>query len=208
MLFDNETQTYSTKSHDTIYIPKIIMDEPYTLFGDTNTINLTRGTMTCDTHDMKLHGVSSKDFEIVMRIQDGRSSPEDPTIKLMKSIKEPFTMNEVYRVCCDKKDLTPDKILQTISIMKARLYMETFEKTLKHIECKMTPDVKDNIIMAYRRTNMYGKKTPFVACFDEWGAPLPEKITLDTLEGMKIEIVKTDVYGSLYLTFDGILEVE
>ena len=52
---------------------------------------------------------------------------------------------------------------------------------ITNIECKMTPNVKTNLINAYRRVNMYGKKTPFIARFDEYGRRLPDEVKIDTI---------------------------
>ena len=51
---------------------------------------------------------------------------------------------------------------------------------------------------------MYGKKTPFVACFDEYGRRLPDEIKIDTLRGMDIKIVDPGTYGNNYLVFEAV----
>mgnify|MGYP001855382524 FL=1 len=49
---------------------------------------------------------------------------------------------------------------------------------------------------------MYGKKTPFVARFDEYGRRLEDEIKIDTMRGMDIKIVDPDIYGQNYLVFE------
>lgn len=88
--------------------------------------------------------------------------------------------------------------------MKGRLQIECVPIRVDHIECKMTPAVKENIIKAYRRIGMYGKKTPFVARFDEYGNRLPDEVKIDTLRGVTLKIVDPEEYEPLYLEFTGI----
>ena len=52
---------------------------------------------------------------------------------------------------------------------------------------------------------MYGKKTPFVACFDEYGRRLPDEVKIDTIRGMDIKIVDPDTYGNNYLVFEAVV---
>lgn len=118
----------------------------------------------------------------------------------------PKTFEKKYGVgCSNTVDLLPDRIIKNLSIMKSKLYFECAPYSVKRIECKMTPSVKNNIIMAYRKLNMYGKKTPFITCFDEYGRILEEQARIDTLQGMTITIVNPEDYGELYLEFTGVV---
>ena len=127
---------------------------------------------------------------------------KEEAIPIMKVYQE----NKRYRITCDDmKDLQPDRILKNLSIMKSRLMMECAPLRFKRIECKMTREVKKNLIQAYRKINMYGKKTPFVARFDEYGRRLEDNIKIDTLEGMIVKLIDTNTHGPLYLEFTGIL---
>lgn len=111
-----------------------------------------------------------------------------------------------YAVACsDEHDLSQERVLKSISIMKGKLMMQCLPYRVDRIECKMTPAVKNNIITAYRKLAMYGKKTPFVARFDEYGRRLPDEIKIDTLRGMNIKIVDALDYGPCYLTFEGVI---
>lgn len=111
-----------------------------------------------------------------------------------------------YAVTCKQKDdLVQERILKCLSIMKSKLMMQCAPVAIHNIECKMTPSVKDNIINAYRKISMYGKKTPFVARFDEYGRRLSDDIRIDTLQGMTIKIVDPEIYGEYFLEFEGIV---
>lgn len=131
------------------------------------------------------------------------------------SLEEPDIRLEEYRVektnalarrsVCDKdKDLNPDRIFKTISIMKSKLMVACAPYHVDHIKCKMTPTVKNNLIKAYRKLNMFGKKTPFVARFDEYGRRLPDDVQIDTLRGMDIELVNPADYGEFYISFEAV----
>ena len=87
--------------------------------------------------------------------------------------------------------------------MKSRLMMQCAPVKVENIECKMTPAVKENIIKAYKKLEMYGKKTPFVARFDEYGRRLPDEIKIDVMRGMTIKIVNPDDYNPYYIEFEG-----
>ena len=105
-------------------------------------------------------------------------------------------------MCCNHDDLSQAKILKCISVIKAKLMFECMPYSVENIKCKMTPIVKNNIILAYRRLSMYGKKTPFVARFDEYGRRLNDEIKIDTMRGMDIEIVDPEIFGEDYLLLE------
>lgn len=106
----------------------------------------------------------------------------------------------------DVNDLEQGRVLKCISIMKSKLMMKCMPVHVKNIECRMTPSTKENIINAYRKLEMYGKKLPFVASYDEYGRQLPDEIRIDTMKGMEIKIVDPEVYGNLYLELRGIVQ--
>lgn len=113
----------------------------------------------------------------------------------------PDTNSKRYKVvCCNMKDFEQDRILKNIYIMKSKLMTECTQVHLKNIECEMTPAVKDNLIKAWRKCRMFGKKMPFVARFDEYGNRLEDEIKIETLEGMKIKIIDPKNYGPYYLS--------
>lgn len=116
------------------------------------------------------------------------------------------SMGKRYAVNCkNPRDFELNKILKNLSIMKSKLMMECMQVRLKNIECKMTPQVKDDLIKAYKKCNMYGKSLPFVARFDEYGNRLSDQINIETLKGMTIQIVDPEHYGEFYLEFQGIV---
>ena len=108
-------------------------------------------------------------------------------------------------VCKNIPDLEQDRILKSLSIMKAELMMKCAPVKLDKIECKMTPVVKHNIVTAWKRLSRYGKSTPFVACFDEYGRRIHDDVRLNTLHGMTIKLVDPMEYGSHYIDFEGII---
>ena len=137
-------------------------------------------------------------------ITDGYSKEDIPEMKIEEH-REDNSDNRRYAVACHNyNDLSQERILKTLSVMKSKLMMECMPVHVKSIECKMSPMVKTNIINAYRKVSMYGKKTPFVAHFDEYGRRLPDEIQIDTMKGVDLKIVDPDVYGENYLVFEAI----
>lgn len=138
-------------------------------------------------------------------ITDGYSKEDIPEMKIEEH-REDNSDNRRYAVACHNyNDLSQERILKTLSIMKSKLMMECMPVHVKSIECKMSPMVKTNIINAYRKVSMYGKKTPFVARFDEYGRRLPDEIQIDTIRGVDLKIVDPDIYGENYLVFEAII---
>ena len=134
-----------------------------------------------------------------------RVSEEDIPKMNIEEYRDEKSLNRKYAVACHNcADLSQERILKSISVMKSKLMMQCLPYRVDRIKCKMSPMVKTNMINAYRRVNMYGKKTPFVACFDEYGRRLPDEIKIDTLRGMDIKIVDPDTYGNNYLVFEAV----
>ena len=111
-------------------------------------------------------------------------------------------------VTCKNADkLNMVNILETISIMKAKLQQHVndydYEK-LEKIICHITPIVKENIVKAHKRMNMYGKEKPTIASFDEYGNRLPDEIK--SLYGMEVKIIDAEENGDYYLAFTGIVK--
>ena len=132
----------------------------------------------------------------------GYNKEDIPEMKVEEYREDNFDNRRYAVVCHNYNDLSQEKILKTLSIMKSKLMMECMPVHVKSIECKMSPMVKTNIINAYRKVTMYGKKTPFVARFDEYGRRLPDEIQIDTIRGVDLKIVDPDVYGENYLVFE------
>lgn len=140
--------------------------------------------------------------EVVRELYSKEDIPE------MKVEENRIDMTDNYRyavACHNHSDLSPERILKSLSIMKSKLMMECMPIRVEKIECKMSPMVKKNIISAYRKVSMYGKKTPFVACFDDYGRRLPDEIQIDTIRGMDLKIVDPKIYGENYLVFETII---
>lgn len=113
--------------------------------------------------------------------------------------------NGEHVVCCkNKEDLSPEKILLTMSAIKGRLMLEVVPICVKEFQCSMTPAVRQNIIQASRRAKMYGKKMPIIARFDEYGNPLPEKIEINDSPGVNIKILNPSEVGELYFSMSAL----
>ena len=138
-------------------------------------------------------------------IANGYSKEDIPEMNI-EEYGDEKSFNHRYAVACHNyTDLSQERILKSISVMKSKLMMQCLPYRVDRIECKMSPMVKTNMINAYRRVNMYGKKTPFVACFDEYGRRLPDEIKIDTIRGMDIKIVDPATYGNNYLVFEAVV---
>lgn len=110
-----------------------------------------------------------------------------------------------YMVCCkNTPDLLSDHILTTLSAAKGKLMFGVAPIHIKEITCKMTPEVRQNIINASKRLKMYGKKSPIVPSFDEYGNRLPDQIEIGDNRGIIIQIVDPEEYGMLYFELTAI----
>lgn len=111
-----------------------------------------------------------------------------------------------YAVTCrDKKDLSVDCILKNLAKIKGRLMMVCAPIRVDHFECKMTPIVKQNIISAHKKLNMFGKTPPIIARFDDFGNRLSDKINIDTMAGIDLKIVNPDDYGPYYFEIKALI---
>ena len=188
-----------------VWIPKPVFMESTGSFNPEDTITFNASSVL-DGSYYRYSGMYSPDgivdkFEWWIK-ENGYKKEEIPEMKVEEN-REFGTSNYRYAVACHNyEDLLEKNILKCISIMKAKLMMECMPYHVKNIQCRMSPMVKNNIIMAYRKLSMYGKKTPFVARFDEYGRRLEDEIKIDTMRGMDIKIVDPDVYGQNYLVFE------
>lgn len=108
-----------------------------------------------------------------------------------------------------ESDLGVDTILKTLSMLKGYLYISCGEAKVEHVKCRMTPKAKENIILGWRKANMFGKGTPFVPCFTEDLKPLPPDIKIDTLRGMDIEIIdpkEKENWAELFIEFQAVFK--
>lgn len=137
--------------------------------------------------------------------KSGFGKEDIPEMKIEEYRNDKSFVRRYAVACHNYTDLSQERILKSISVMKTKLMMQCLPYRVEKIECKMSPMVKTNMINAYRRVNMYGKKTPFVACFDEYGRRLPDEIKIDTIRGMDVKIVDPATYGNNYLVFEAIV---
>ena len=167
----------------------------YHHYPETFTSTLSSGHQASEIqeslHDMYPHVMINEEDVPKMKISEDRV---------------PSTLGHKYSVTCDDMhDLSQDRILKSISIMKSKLMLECAPVHVDRIECKLTPAVKKNLISAYRKLSMYGKKTPFVASFDEYGRRLEDCVKIDTMYGMHIQIVDPKIYGPTFIAFEGFI---
>ena len=127
-----------------------------------------------------------------------RFMPEVKEVKAVSSTEKTPEGTAHMVTCRDKDNLSAENILKNLSAIKGKLMLDIAPIHIKHIECYMTPTVKDNIVKASKRLKMYGKKRPIIARFDEYGRRLPDEITIDTMEGMTVHIVDPESYGEFY----------
>lgn len=188
-----------------VWIPKPVFTESTGSFNPEDTITFNASSVL-DGSYYRYSGMYSPDgivdkFEWWIK-ENGYKKEEIPEMKVEEN-RIAMTDNYRYAVgCFNYSDLSPERILKTLSVMKSRLMIECMPVHVTNIECKMSPMVKDNIIKAYRKISMYGKKTPFVACFDEYGRRLPDEIKIDTMRGVDLKIIDPDTYGNNYLEFE------
>lgn len=125
-----------------------------------------------------------------------------------RKIKMDKSVDDCYVVSCnDEHKLSKENILKNLSVMKGKLMTECTSVPLKRIDCYMTPAVKNNIITAHKRLAMYGKQLPFIPRYDSQFRRLPDKIQIDTLSSMIVNIVDPAKYGEYYLEFIGVLSL-
>lgn len=106
--------------------------------------------------------------------------------------------------CRDMLDLSPERILTTLSALKGRLMLEISPIHVQEIRCNMTMAVKRNIITASKRLKMYGKKPPIIARFDEYGNQLPEEIHINDTDGIIIRFMDSPDPNALFLELEAI----
>lgn len=108
--------------------------------------------------------------------------------------------NEYVYYCTDENDLSPERILTTISAIKGRIALDATPDGVLDNECSMTPLVRKRIIEASKKLKMYGKEMPIIARFDEYGNKLPDTIDLQGATGIELKIVDPKYYGELYFS--------
>lgn len=161
-------------------------------------------SITADRDTLESTGIFDryKNIASSLTLKQFWEKEEEPNMNIHTEEFQGRPDKRTYCVSCrDDSDLSQEHILRSIEIMKAKLLMQIAPVRVKQIKCEMTPKVKDTIITAFRKLDMYGKTRPFIARFDEYGRRLPDEIKFDTMRGMLIEIVDPDIYGEYYLEF-------
>ena len=106
--------------------------------------------------------------------------------------------NECKVICKNEQQLSQEEVLKILPALKGKLMLKVAPIRVQKVECYMTPAVKNNILSAHKKLKMYGKKPPIIAHFDDYGFRLPDKIYIDTEEGMELHIVDPVEYGKCY----------
>ena len=118
--------------------------------------------------------------------------------------KKSTNKNEHIVFCKDSSDLSVERILITLSAAKGKLMLDIVPIHIKEIQCKMTPIVKKHIIEASKKLKMYGKKSPIIPSFDEYGNRLPDQIEIGDSKGIIVKIVEPEEYGDTYFELKAI----
>ena len=129
---------------------------------------------------------------------------DEEELKVQVEKKKSYNKGEHIVACSNEGDLTPDRVLKTLSAVKGRLMMDLAPVQVKSIECIMTPTVRQNIVTASRKLKMYGKPRPIIASFDEFGKRLPDEIEIGNTSGITLKIVDPKDYGEYYFELKGI----
>lgn len=118
--------------------------------------------------------------------------------------KKSADKHEHIVLCKDIHDLSVERVLTTLSAVKGRLMYEIAPIHIKEIQCKMTPLVKTHIVTASKKLRMYGKTSPIIPSFDEYGNRLPDQIEIGDSNGITVQIVDSKSYGEFYFELKAI----
>lgn len=121
---------------------------------------------------------------------------------------ESHTTDEQAVVCDDPKDLSVERILTTLSVVKGKLMWGVAPRRVESLECSITPAVKQNIITASKKLKMYGKEMPIIPHFDEWGTRLPDEIVIGNHSGITLKIVNPEDFGEFYYELKATLSTD
>jgi len=170
-------------------ISRITTSSPYTTYTTTST---TTGPLTYD-----LRGTETWTSTLDPRAYKPEIENED------RIVSGTLGNGQWFTACSDEDKLSEKNILKSLAEMRAILNWKCRIIHVHKMECSMTPIIKDRLINAYRKYTSYGKKTPFMACFDEFGQRLPDVlITEGTADGMTVKIIDPSEFGELFLKID------
>ena len=95
-------------------------------------------------------------------------------------ILEKWYYDDTYVISCkDAEALSPYTILKSVNLIKARMEERCSSYIVESVECEMTPKIRENISMAYKRAKSFGKENRIlIARFDEFGNRLPDEMNL------------------------------
>lgn len=96
-------------------------------------------------------------------------------------------------IYCDLEVLNENNILKIVERMKSKLLYVTSSYVIDDYICELTVAMKETLIKAHKKLEMFGKKKPTIAVFDEYGRRLPDKFSKGPLKGLIVKIVDKDV---------------
>lgn len=182
----------------TIPYPSFLPEKEYT-YGYADIIDSESTTIKVDPSILKSHTWSTGMYDWEKEYQRQREEHLKEEIGNVKidEIKSSNPSEHIF-ACQNKEDLSIDNILTTLSAVKCRLMFDVAPIHVKEIICSVTPKVRDNILKASKKLKMYGKRMPIVACFDEYGKRLDDKIEIGAVSGITLKVVDPDVYREYY----------
>ena len=158
---------------------------------------------------MKEYDGKSKGFDITKEdLEKLLDLPRKEEVPMSVSVIKSADDSERIVVCKNEHDLSMEHIVKTLAIAKDTLLSVIAFKSVQKIECSVTPLIRKHIIDANKKLNMYGKRPPIIAHFDEWGQRLPDDVDLGFSEGITLKIVDPKEYGESYLELKATLYIK
>lgn len=197
-LFDTSIATTPYHTLAPTYIEATYLDEPFKRYSLSMDPSITYTGPTGESRTVYYPATSSAiSYKDYMKIT---GKEEETNVELNAE-----NFKDKYVVCCkNTPDLLSEHILTTLSATKGKLMFEIAPIHIKEIQCKMTPAVRKNIVDASKRLRMYGKKSPIVPSFDEYGNRLSDHIEIGDDRGITVQIVDPEEYGVLYFELTAI----
>lgn len=192
--FFESPYTINTTSLDDKYTNHVVY-RPATTWASSTTLS-TNAWYTYDPYSR----------DLVDKIDLYSRDLVDKTDPLIKEVHTVGVDNddECKIICEDPIQLSQENILKYLPAFKGKLMLQVAPIQVKRIECDMTPAVKNNIVRAYKKLQMYGKTPPIIPRFDEYGNRLSDKINIDAIEGTEIHIIDPEEYGEYYFSLKAI----
>lgn len=198
MWIDEPMVYHTPMGSTTIPYPSFLPERDYT-FDYADVIDSESKTVTISPAMLRSNTWSTGVYDWEKEYQRQREEHLKEEIGNVKidEIKSSNPSEHIF-ACQNKEDLSIDNILTTLSAVKGRLMFDIAPVHVKEIICSVTPKVRDNILKASKKLKMYGKEMPIVACFDEYGKRLDDKIEIGAVSGITLKVIDPEEYGELY----------